>query len=194
MTDKKRKSISKKTRFEVFKRDKFMCQYCGAASPDVVLHVDHIKPVKSGGDNTMLNLVTACAPCNSGKGWHELSDDSAVRAQRAALAEMQERRNQIELQRIWRDQIAEFRAEYIEDVSEMFTSFCPDRGLSAHGKAQIGKYCDRFGGQLVISCAELAFEKYLLFRGDRVVLSSIDDAIKKIGGICYNKQRLGEDG
>lgn len=194
MTDKKRKSLSKKTRFEVFKRDKFMCQYCGAASPDVVLHVDHIKPVKSGGDNTMLNLVTACAGCNSGKGWHELSDDSAVKVQRAALAEIQERRNQIELQRIWRDQLAEFRAEGIEDVSQMFTNFCPGRALSEYGKAQVGKYLDRFGESLVIHCAEIAFEKYLVFRGGRVFLPSIEDAIKKIGGICYNKQRLGEDG
>lgn len=33
----KRKSISKKLRFEVFKRDGFTCQYCGRMAPDVVL-------------------------------------------------------------------------------------------------------------------------------------------------------------
>lgn len=41
----KRKSLSKKTRFEVFKRDSFTCQYCGRSAPEVVLQVDHIKPV-----------------------------------------------------------------------------------------------------------------------------------------------------
>ena len=30
----KRKAISKKMRFEVFKRDKFTCQYCGRSVPD----------------------------------------------------------------------------------------------------------------------------------------------------------------
>jgi len=30
----KRKSLSKKVRFEVFKRDSFQCQYCGASAPD----------------------------------------------------------------------------------------------------------------------------------------------------------------
>ena len=30
----KRKTISKKTRFEVFKRDSFKCQYCGASAPE----------------------------------------------------------------------------------------------------------------------------------------------------------------
>ena len=64
----KRKPISKKLRFEVFKRDSFTCQYCGKSAPDVVLHVDHIKPVKEGGTNDITNLVTACADCNLGKG------------------------------------------------------------------------------------------------------------------------------
>lgn len=41
----KRKALSNRTRFEVFKRDKFTCQYCGAKAPDVVLQCDHIVAV-----------------------------------------------------------------------------------------------------------------------------------------------------
>lgn len=63
-----RKAIGKRVRFDVFKRDLFKCQYCGAHPPAVLLHVDHIKPVASGGTNVIHNLVTACAPCNLGKG------------------------------------------------------------------------------------------------------------------------------
>jgi hypothetical protein len=62
-----RKGLSKKVRFEVFKRDSFTCQYCGKQPPDVVLHVDHINPVASGGDNDPLNLITSCQDCNLGK-------------------------------------------------------------------------------------------------------------------------------
>ena len=62
-----RKGLSKKERFEIFKRDGFTCQYCGQQPPDVVLHVDHINPVVSGGDNDPLNLITACRTCNQGK-------------------------------------------------------------------------------------------------------------------------------
>jgi 5-methylcytosine-specific restriction endonuclease McrA len=51
-----RKPIPNKIRFEVFKRDKFTCQYCGAAAPDVVLNCDHVKPVALGGDPDVLNL------------------------------------------------------------------------------------------------------------------------------------------
>lgn len=62
-----RKNLSKRTRFEVFKRDAFTCQYCGAKAPDVMLHVDHIQPVSKGGHNGVLNLATACLDCNFGK-------------------------------------------------------------------------------------------------------------------------------
>jgi 5-methylcytosine-specific restriction endonuclease McrA len=63
----KRKPISRKDRFEIFNRDGFKCTYCGQSSPDVVLHVDHIKPVAKGGTNDRSNLTTACSACNSGK-------------------------------------------------------------------------------------------------------------------------------
>ena len=68
----KRKVLSKKVRFEIFKRDVFTCQYCGSKPPSVVLEVDHIIPVASGGDNDEDNLVTSCFDCNRGKGARSL--------------------------------------------------------------------------------------------------------------------------
>ena len=62
-----RKSLTKKVRFEVFKRDSFICQYCGSKAPDVILEVDHLNPVKEGGSNDIMNLVTSCFSCNRGK-------------------------------------------------------------------------------------------------------------------------------
>lgn len=62
-----RTPVSKRVRFEVFKRDGFTCQYCGATPPKVVLEVDHVDPVAAGGTNDMDNLVTSCFPCNRGK-------------------------------------------------------------------------------------------------------------------------------
>lgn len=38
-----------KLRFDVFKRDKFQCVYCGRMPPDVTLEVDHIIPKACGG-------------------------------------------------------------------------------------------------------------------------------------------------
>lgn len=62
-----RKQISKRTRFEIFKRDAFECQYCGAHPPAAILEVDHIEAVANGGGNDADNLVTACFDCNRGK-------------------------------------------------------------------------------------------------------------------------------
>ena len=49
------------TRFNVFLRDKFSCQYCG--SPDD-LTFDHVIPRSKGGQTEWENVVTACSPCN----------------------------------------------------------------------------------------------------------------------------------
>ncbi|MFC0284090.1 HNH endonuclease [Camelimonas abortus] len=49
------------TRFNVFLRDRFSCQYCGARED---LTFDHVEPRSRGGQTTWENVVTACAPCN----------------------------------------------------------------------------------------------------------------------------------
>lgn len=53
------------TRFNLFLRDRFTCQYCG--SPDT-LTFDHVTPRRLGGKTTWENIATACAPCNMKKG------------------------------------------------------------------------------------------------------------------------------
>jgi hypothetical protein len=61
------RSVSKRLRYEVLKRDGHRCRYCGAAAPDAALTVDHVIPVALGGDSTAANLATACRDCNAGK-------------------------------------------------------------------------------------------------------------------------------
>lgn len=61
-------AISKRLRFEVFKRDNFTCVYCGRQAPEVVLEADHRQPRSQGGKDVIANLVTACFDCNRGKG------------------------------------------------------------------------------------------------------------------------------
>lgn len=87
-----RKPIGKRTRFAVFKRDLFKCQYCGATPPSAVLEIDHIDPVSLGGGNEEGNLVTSCYACNRGKAAIPLSvvpEGLAERAARVAEAEEQ---------------------------------------------------------------------------------------------------------
>jgi len=60
-------AATKRTRFEVLKRDNHTCRYCGVSAPDAVLTVDHVVPVSLGGSDDPSNLVAACKDCNSGK-------------------------------------------------------------------------------------------------------------------------------
>ena len=75
----------------MFKRDSFKCQYCGAAAPEVLLHIDHIHHVAAGGGNDLANLLTACAGCNSGKSDRLLDDNIAGANRRGQLEGLQER-------------------------------------------------------------------------------------------------------
>ncbi|MDZ4308828.1 HNH endonuclease [Allopontixanthobacter sp.] len=53
------------TRFNVFLRDRFTCQYCG---DNHHLTFDHVIPRRLGGRTSWENIVAACAPCNMKKG------------------------------------------------------------------------------------------------------------------------------
>ena len=55
----------KLTRFEIFNRDHFTCQYCGKVTRQLTL--DHVLPRYRGGQHTWENVVSACVPCNRHK-------------------------------------------------------------------------------------------------------------------------------
>ncbi|MGB0507832.1 MAG: HNH endonuclease [Pikeienuella sp.] len=53
------------TRFNLFLRDRFECQYCGATGE---MTFDHVVPRSKGGRTTWMNVVACCSPCNLAKG------------------------------------------------------------------------------------------------------------------------------
>ena len=57
------------TRFNLFLRDEFCCQYCGAKGD---LTFDHVVPRARGGVTSWQNVVAACSPCNLRKGSRSL--------------------------------------------------------------------------------------------------------------------------
>ena len=57
------------TRFNLFLRDGFRCQYCGNRGE---LTFDHVIPRSSGGTTRWDNVVAACSPCNLRKGSNSL--------------------------------------------------------------------------------------------------------------------------
>lgn len=55
------------SRRNVFKRDRYTCQYCGSEPGSEDLTIDHVKPRSQGGLSTWDNCVLACVACNKMK-------------------------------------------------------------------------------------------------------------------------------
>mgnify|MGYP001544893405 FL=1 len=58
----------------LFRRDDYICLYCGEELPPAMLTRDHVVPLSAGGRDTWENVVTACQPCNHRKDNHTLED------------------------------------------------------------------------------------------------------------------------
>lgn len=63
----RRREATGMKRLRVYIRDKYRCQYCGDKKNPSELTLDHILPRSRGGDNSPVNIVTACIICNNRK-------------------------------------------------------------------------------------------------------------------------------
>jgi hypothetical protein len=190
----KRTAIGKQVRFEVFKRDSFKCQYCGAAAPDVLLHIDHIKPVSAGGTNEITNLLTACVSCNLGKSDRQLDDTSAVVKQRAQLEELQERREQLEMMMEWKQGLNALKEDIVSEVCNYWEQLAPGFDVNDNGRRNIQKWLRSFRLDEVLHAMDVAAEQYLRFAADQAVTSeSWEYAFSKVPGICRVERASAKD-
>jgi hypothetical protein len=111
-------AISKKTRFEIFKRDGFKCFYCGKTPPGVILEVDHIDPKALGGKDDEANLLTACFDCNRGK--RDIPLSSIPQGLQDNMEQMQEKENQIKAYRKFMKSIQKRKNADIEYINEIY--------------------------------------------------------------------------
>jgi hypothetical protein len=161
-TKTKRIGLSKKIRFEVFKRDKFCCSFCGKSAPDVILEVDHLKPVSKGGKNDILNLVTACFDCNRGKGKRELKDDSTLQKQLNQLEILQEKRSQFELMAKWRDELEKLDKQFIKYIEKLGNKLTGNNfgSFTDFGKKNLLKLRKKFTDNEIIESYQTSFGQY----------------------------------
>lgn len=173
----KRIGISPKTRFEVFKRDSFKCQYCGRSSPDVLLQVDHIHPVSKGGDNDILNFITSCVECNIGKGARTLDDNSIIKKQKQQLDELNEKREQLKMMMDWRRALIKEQDECLELIKERYEIVFRAK-LAQQGICELRRILNRFGLEETLIAIDIASTRSL----------DPEDRKKYIWGICRNRK------
>ena len=180
----KRVALSKKTRFDVFKRDRFECQYCGAHPPGVLLHVDHVTAVANGGTNATDNLVTACQPCNAGKGARSLTvipESFAVKAKRVAESEAQLAGYQA---------ILSAKRDRIDwdmwQVAELIERGCGISGMRSDWLGSVKRFNESLGVHEVMLSAESANERHSSL--------SKQNRFRYFCGICWKKIKGQADG
>lgn len=183
----KRKNITKKVRFEIFKRDSFTCQYCGRMAPDVVLEVDHINPVANGGDNDIMNLITSCAECNRGKGAKKLTDKQEIVVQQEQLKELNKKREQMNLMLQWKKELSKLMDEQVDAMDGLLQE--KGRSLTEKGRQDFCGWIKRYGFSDVYDAFEISLQQY----GKEEDSASWSKAIEYVPRIINNKRRQSGD-
>lgn len=187
-----RKALSQKTRFEVFKRDSFTCQYCGATAPTIALQVDHIEPVAKGGSNEIINLITSCFSCNSGKGDRALSDESVAKKQIQQLKELNERKEQLEMMAKWRNEMASLDEQKVIAIADAIDKeMAPaNRVITDTYRKEIKAWLKKYTLQEIWEAIEKSSVQYLKDPHDP---AQRENFLTKIPKICHWSKREKED-
>ncbi len=185
---------NQKTRFEVFKRDSFTCQYCGRSAPDVVLQTDHIDPKSNGGEDDILNLITSCFDCNSGKSNRLLSDHATVIKRKQQLDQLQERREQLEMMMEWHKELLNFDEMVVTELVDFWIQLTPGFTLNDIGVENLKRYVKRFGLNEVIEAMKISTSQYLKYDAESDDLSipigeTVGKAFQYIPKICASRKK-----
>lgn len=157
----KRIGLSKKTRFEVFKRDSFTCQYCGNKAPEVTLEVDHIKPVAKSGDNNLINLITSCFDCNRGKSDRTLDDNAVIEKQNEQLQALNERKIQLEMMMEWKTELLNLNDDLVEALINYFVELkSGDVAVNESGRKKMKSWLKKYSFETLLEATEKSVGQY----------------------------------
>lgn len=174
MTTHKRKPISKKVRFEVFKKDGFKCVYCGKTPPNVTLEVDHIDPVSKGGESDIFNYVTACFDCNRGKSNIPLDKIPPSMSDNLEILKIKE--EQFLEYKKFVNKIKKRETKDINRIDEIYRKAFKGWCLADHfKKSSLIKFIRRLGVEKVDEAMNISISK----------MSDSEVAIKYFCGICW---------
>lgn len=167
-------SISKKVRFEIFKRDGFACGYCGKTPPNTILEIDHIDPRSKGGSNESNNLLTSCFDCNRGKRNIPLTKIPNSLSQNLEI--IKERETQLRQYNNFLSRIKARENKQIDEISEMYCVRYKKWRLSDSFKqSSLRMFLRKLPFEIVKEAMQMSCGR----------ISDSDHAIKYFCGICW---------
>ena len=72
----------------LFRRDAYLCLYCGERFNSRELSRDHVRPFSQGGRDVWTNVVAACRSCNNYKAWRTPEQAKHAADRRAVHADL----------------------------------------------------------------------------------------------------------
>jgi hypothetical protein len=180
----KRKPVSTRTRFEIFKRDNFTCQYCGRKPPEIILEIDHITPVSKSGDEDPINLLTACFDCNRGKSNIEIKN----KKERPDLKQINEENLEREIQlKEYYKYLSVKHKKQQKDMNEIIEYWEIINGnqwtINPSGRQSIKRFLDHLPKQEIIDAIEISTCI------ETVYVSDIERRWKYFCGVCWHKMK-----
>jgi hypothetical protein len=170
-------AVSKKLRFEVFKRDGFQCCYCGKTPPEVVLEIDHIDPKSRGGKDGINNLLTACFDCNRGK--KDVPLDKIPSKLSDNLEVLKQKEDQLKEYRKFINKIEARIGADIREIDQLYQNVFPGWKLSEEFKlTSVKRFLKSLPLHEVLEAMQIATTKFSYNK---------DRALPYFCGICWNK-------
>jgi len=175
-------AISKKQRFEIFKRDGFACQYCGRKPPEITLELDHINPRARQGKDEIENLITACFDCNRGKGKIPLEKIPNTLA--TNLGKLKEKELQLKEYNKFLARVEKRIQVDIEEIDEIYKSYFPKWQLSERFKnVSLKRFLKLLPKQIIVDAMHLACHNMLR----NAEHDPSGEATSYFCGICWNR-------
>jgi transcriptional regulator with XRE-family HTH domain len=172
--------IPKSVRFEVFKRDSFKCQHCGASASDVLLGLEYIRP-STERDTSVSNLVTFCIRClteHSPDGLSETGEKRNLRKERKA------RKEQLDMMMAWKEAERDILLQSTEHLCAYWKHYTPGWDISSKGQRCIQRWLNTFSFEEITHAMDVAVKYLRTDDKGEITQESWERAFAKIGGIC----------
>lgn len=177
-------SLNPKHRFEIFKRDSFVCQYCGRKPPTVILQVDHVVAIANGGSDDDGNLITSCRECNLGKGARPI--ELAVAPMRLDTGDRSEKLEQLKAYQSFIAEEFKLNEEWADTAEELWSKL-DKRGMYP---VELKRWVNRHLRELPIS--EILDAIHIAFENLGNV--NVDERSRYFHGVCKRKKQQFKEG